>query len=390
VNHHIRHDCRLCSGPLTIVLNLPDTPLANSYSPTARERQQHYPLFLSQCDQCGHVQLPVVVAPELMFSDYAYTSSTAASFRKHVGALADSIAGPGGFLVDFGSNDGLLLSEAQKRGMRAIGIDPALNLASEATKRGQITLPAFVTPSLAAQLRNIIGEGCTVTALNMFAHADDLGAIVDAAKELIRPNGVFIFEVAYLFDVLAKNEIGTIYHEHTSHHHVAPLVEFFRLHGMSLERVERLSSQGGSIRGYARVGGFTAPQVTAMALDERIRLPDLLAAWPERIRQEQSALHGELEPYRARGLAVYGAPARLTTYAYTMNMHPGDVSCVFDDEPRKVGRFTPGLHWPIVPSSELMARNPPAVLISAWPYAREIMAKFPDYQGKWIVPRREA
>jgi len=337
--------------------------------------------------ECGHVQLPVIVDPKLLFSEYSYTSSTAASFRQHVGQLAAEIASPGGFLVDVGSNDGLLLSKAQELGMRALGIDPAQNLAAEATQRGQITLPAFLTPELARQVRTIIGHACTVTALNVFAHADNLDEICEAVRILIHPNGAFLFEVAYLLDVLEKNEIGTLYHEHTSHHHVEPLVGMFSKHGLGLVSVARIMSQGGSIRGIVRVDGVSDGSVESAVALEREKIPALLANWPERVRREHEALVAMLAPHRM-DMAIYGAPARLTPWAYAMDLSRYNVTAVFDDEPRKIGKFTPGLRWPIVSSSELMKRNPPAILISAWPYAAEIKKKFPDYTGTWLTPPR--
>lgn len=388
MTYRIRSSCRLCDAALRVVLDLGDVPLANAYETLPRDviASRHYPLYISECVECGHVQLPVVVDPKLLFSEYSYTSSTAASFRQHVSQLADGIARPGGFLVDIGSNDGLLLSQVQERGMRALGIDPAQNLAAEATARGQLTLPAFLTPSLAHAVRRVIAQPATVTALNVFAHADNLDAICEAVRILIEPGGTFVFEVAYLLDVLEKNEIGTLYHEHTSHHHVGPLVALFRKHGMVLTRVERVASQGGSIRGYVRVGGM--PDGTIPALIElEDAIPDMLLMWPERVRREKEALNAIVHQYRSE-IAIYGAPARLTTWAYTMDLSRLNVTAVFDDEPRKIGKYSPGLRWPIVSSSELMKLNPPAILVSAWPYLSDIKRRFPNYPGVWLTPPR--
>lgn len=392
MTYHVRTTCRLCDGPLRQVLQLPDTPLANAYeSPSDPFPSKLYPLHLSQCESCEHVQLPVVVDPSELFTNYSYTSSTAAAFRRHVEEVAEEAASFGnGFLVDIGSNDGLLLSEAKTHGMRALGFDPARNLAAEATANGQITLPAFITPDIARQVRQMVGHPCTVTALNVFAHADNLHDIASAVRTLIEPSGTFIFEVAYLLDVLQKNEVGTVYHEHTSHHHVKPLIEFFRRHGLGLFRVDRVESQGGSIRGYLRMHGTPGPSTMSRKHTEDDLLPTLLDEWPARIRREQDELCQSIAKYRGDGLAVFGAPARLTTYAYAMGMHRSDVSCVFDDEPRKLGRLTPGLRWPIVSSSELMLRDPPAILVASWNYLDDIKRRFPDYKGQWIVPPRSA
>ncbi len=148
MNHATRITCRLCESVLSPLLDFPATPPANEYPASRSVKQTHYPLSLSQCDVCGHVQCPVVIDPHLLFGEYAYTTSTAASMRRHVAQLADEVATPGAIIVDIGSNDGLLLAEAHQRGARAIGVDPARNLAAEATARGRITLPAAITPSL--------------------------------------------------------------------------------------------------------------------------------------------------------------------------------------------------------------------------------------------------
>jgi hypothetical protein len=386
MTHTTRTTCRLCSGSLRVVLSLPHTPLANDYAVHPDESQEHYPLYICQCESCGHVQLPVVVDPKRLFSSYRYTSSTAGPFKRHIQQLADDIARPGAFIVDIGSNDGLLLAECHARHAQAIGIDPALNLAAEATAAGRLTLPAFATRSLAAQLRNIIARSVTVTALNVFAHSDDLYTLAQAAAELIRHSGTFIFEVAYLPDVLERNEVGTLYHEHLSHHHVAPLVSFFKKHGMTLRHVERLKAQGGSIRGYVGLTSVEDETVQSLIEYERRVIPRLLEEWPKRVAAECTEMAVKLAPYRGKGLAVFGAPARLTPWVYAMQLQHGDVSCVFDDEPRKIGLFTPGLRWPIVSSAELMARNPPAILVASWNYVEDIKRRFPDFRGEWIVP----
>ena len=64
--YRVRTDCRLCGGKtLSKVLDLGETPLANELldDPDASERQDRFPLFLVQCADCYHVQLPVVVDP---------------------------------------------------------------------------------------------------------------------------------------------------------------------------------------------------------------------------------------------------------------------------------------------------------------------------------------
>lgn len=390
--YQFRTSCRLCGGPLARVLDLGATALANEYYPAERagEKQDEFPLIIAQCASCQHVQLQCVVNPERLYSEYTYTSGVAASFRSHLESLATELHTAGHrTIVDIGSNDGTLLHYCRNLGMTGLGVDPARNLAAEASSRGNLTIPAFFNVETAREIRKTIGVPDVVTCLNAFAHTDDLAGIADGVRELIGDTGTFIFEVAYLLDLLKKNEIGSLYHEHVSHHGVGPLVDFFEDHGLKMFDVERLGTQGGSIRGYVARNRVSSGRIDRFLDEETDLVPGLLSSWTARVEAEREATMAELAPYLGK-LAIFGAPARLTPYAAMLGLKRADVTCVFDDEPRKIGKLTPGLQWPIVPSAELMTRNPEAILISAWPYAKEIMARFPDYKGHWILPKREA
>ena len=401
---HWRESCRLCGGPLRRVLDLGPSALANEYWPrelvASGAKQDEFPIILGQCVSCEHVQLMTVVDPSRLYSNYSYTSGVSKAFREHLEAFATELYNEGHrTIVDIGSNDGTLLHFCRNLGMRGIGVDPARNLAAEASARGDLTIPTFFNATVALQIRDILGgPPDVVTCLNAFAHSDSLGEIADGVRELTGHHGEFIFEVAYLLDILEKNELGSLYVEHASHWAVYPAIKFFERHGLHIGRVKRIPSQGGSIRGYVSSTKerydwcFGRLNVEKLAVAES-KVNEMLDAWPSSIASERESVHAMLSPYLAKfkepgTLAVYGAPARLTVWAHAMGLQYNDVSCVFDDEPRKVGKSTPGLHWPIVSSEELMSRNPPAILIASWQYADDIKARFPDYKGHWLVPPR--
>lgn len=402
-----RETCRLCASPLPSerVVDFGEVPLANALVDLKTwEREDYggdyetlYPLYLVACGECGHVQLPVIVDPWRLFTHYRYVSGTSASFSAHLHSLALEIKRraissrvP---IVEIGSNDGTFLAACQAEEMACIGVDPARNLAVESSESGQLTIPAFFGPKQAKALRALLGRDSTVVGLNVFAHADDLASIGLGARELIGSSGTFVFEVAYLPDILLKNEVGTIYHEHVSHHHLRPLRRFFLERGMILFDAERLKVQGGSVRCWvARTDRRDVKETERMRLmlDAEDGLSERLKEWPARIEAEREATLAELAPYRGKGLAIFGAPARLVTYSHMLGLKREDVECVFDDNPLKQGMHTPGQHWPIVAPSELEARNPAAILVSSWNYFAEIKARHPNYQGRWILPRREA
>ena len=65
------------------------------------------------------------------------------------------------------------------------------------------------------------------------------------------------------------------------------------------------------------------------------------------------------------------------------------VDFIVDDNPLKQGTFSPGLHIPVLNSSELYVRKPDIVVILAWIYAEPIIKRnqrYVDEGGRFVVP----
>src|SRR3954463_12494377 len=112
------------------------SPLCESYIPAARleEMEPFYPLHVRVCDACLLVQLPEYVAPQDIFTEYAYFSSTSVSWVEHARRYADAMTanlglGPGSRVVEIASNDGYLLQHFAARGIPVLGVEPAANVA---------------------------------------------------------------------------------------------------------------------------------------------------------------------------------------------------------------------------------------------------------------------
>lgn len=396
----------MCGGDaLTKVLALTPTPPANAFVDESGldEEQPAFPLDVHFCDSCGHVQLLDVVDPELLFGNYVYVSGTSPVFVKHFEECADTVLRKygsgegGGLVVDIGSNDGTLLKQFQTRGMTALGVDPARDIAAKASAEGIETLPTFFNAALADEIRTERGAAQVVTANNVFAHADGLGDITDGIRILLAPDGVFVFEVSYLVDVFEKTLFDTIYHEHLAYHSVRPLVAFFAAHGMQLIAAERISSHGGSLRGVAQVAGgprTVEPSVADLiALEKTLGLDraDTLNAFGARIDAVKSELTARLHELKAAGktIAGFGAPAKATTLMYHFGIGPDIVDFIVDDSPLKQGLYSPGMHIPVLPSSAIYSKKPDAVIILAWNFAEPIMRnhdKYLNQGGTFIVP----
>jgi SAM-dependent methyltransferase len=399
-----RTTCRLCDDTrLRSLFTLVPTPLANELVAADRvnEPQRVYPLDVHFCDRCCHVQLLDVVNPEILFRDYVYVSGTSPSFVDHFRRYSEDVfsrvaLAPGKLVVDIGSNDGTLLRFFKDKGCRVLGIEPATLIAERAHAAGIETISAFLNLELAETIAREHGPAAVVTANNVFAHVDDLHGFVEAVKAVLAEDGTFVFEVSYLLDVFEKTLFDTIYHEHLSYHSVKPLATFFERHDMELVDVQRVTSHGGSLRGFAQRKAIARTKPTVDALIETeaalgLHGPAAYRTFFGNIDQRKNELRLLLERLGREGKRVvgFGAPAKATTLMYHFGLGTDVLEYVVDDSPLKQGLFTPGLHVPIVPSTRLYESKPDYVLILAWNFTEPIMRThkaYSDLGGKFIVP----
>ena len=191
-------ECRLCGGKdLTTVLDFGETALANAYTSEEQGVCLKSPLNVFRCDDCFSFQLKHTVDPEILYKNYLYESSTSQAFKLHfeeyAKTLVNQILCPGDFVVDIGSNDNILLKPLKELGMEVLGVEPAKNITSKLTDGIPVVNDFFSTK----MLDKIYRRPKVITCNNCFAHIDDLREIINGVKEILSPEGVFVFENAY-------------------------------------------------------------------------------------------------------------------------------------------------------------------------------------------------
>lgn len=388
-DYRVREDCRLCGArELEKVCALTPTPPANAFVSESElgVQQACFPLDLHQCRVCHHLQLLTVVNPRILFEKYVYVSGTSPIFVEHFENYAKDIIATyhlstNDLVLDVGSNDGTLLHFFQKAGCQVLGIDPASDIAREATAQGIETWPCFFDLDIVDKIISEKQLPKVICANNVFAHTDKMLEFTKAVKRLLAFDGVFVFEVSYLVDVYEKTLFDMTYHEHLAYHSVMPLERFFAQLGLALIDVKRVNTHGGSLRGVvqhqngpyqreASVDQFIAKE-KALALDS----VETFRHFGDAIRKIGENLRVLLEEIRAAGKTVvgYGAPAKATTLLYHFGIDQTVIDYIVDDNPKKQNLFTPGLHIPVVSSNRLKEVAPDYILILAWNFADSII-----------------
>lgn len=400
-----RNSCRLCgSEHLELALPIAASPIADAYVSRERleEKQDAYPLDLYLCTACGHVQNIDVVNPEILFRDYTYVTASSLGLVEHYRRYADDVVSqfvlqPNALALEIGSNDGSLLNFFKAKGLKVLGVDPARRIAEEATAKGVPTVPEFFCSELAEKLLKEHGRATIISANNVFAHADNLADIVQGIKTMLADDGVFIFEVSYLPDIVDRFLFDTVYHEHVSYHSIIPLSKFFEKQGMQLFDVQRIGSKGGSIRGFAQHAAqgrhAVTSTVTELIAEEAHRgfnQTAIYRAYDAAIMARKAAVTELVDEARAQGKTVagYGASTTVTTLMWHFDLAK-KLDFLVDDNPLKHGLFAPKCHLPVLSSNELYTRRPDCVLILAWNYADPIIKRhqrYIDEGGMFLIP----
>lgn len=405
---HRRKTCRYCDTPLgEAFLDLGAQPLANNLPrrADAEKPEFHCPLAVVKCPKCHLVQLTHSVPAHLMFDEYLYVSSTTQTFRTHFAAYAEDVRKRLGdkdkpLAVDIGSNDGLLVSCYDKAGMRGVGVEPAKNLAADANKRGVTTLNRYFGEETVREIVAKYGKADAISANNVFAHIDDIQSVARNVRELLADDGFFVIEFAYLVTMLEQMFFDMIYHEHVCYIGVTALGFLMERFGMEIFDIAEVGTHGGSLRVFMQKKG--GPRSKTAIVDRFLREEKEKGCLEEKVYREFGArvlgfkkkLNDMIADLKKQGETVsgYGAPAKASTIINFCGLTPREIDYIVDDNPLKQDRLIPGRKIPIVPSAHLNEHPTDYVLIFAWNFAREIIAKIEPLRARgvrFIIPLPE-
>ncbi|RBO94385.1 class I SAM-dependent methyltransferase [Nocardia puris] len=396
--------CRLCNSPsLTSVLDLGATPPCESFlaADALDLPEATYPLHLRRCDACLLLQLPELVTPDEIFTEYAYFSSFSDSWVAHARAFVDSAIGRLGlgadsFVVEVASNDGYLLQHVVAAGIPCLGVEPSANVGAAARAKGVPTETAFLDEARASALRAAHGPADLVVANNVYAHVPDLLGFTRALRTLAADDGWVSIEVHHALNLVRDNQFDTIYHEHFQYFTLATAARALATGDLTVVDVEPIPSHGGSLRLWARPGTAHRPServAEVLAAEAAAGLHD--PSGYDGLRPRTEAVRHDLLRFlldaRAAGRRVvgYGAPGKGNTLLNYCGIRPDLLAYTVDRNPYKHGRFTPGARIPVRPVEVIARDRPDVVLILPWNLERELvtqLAHVAEWGGRLAVP----
>jgi hypothetical protein len=402
---HERTHCRTCdSSNLRLILDLGKTALANDFLAPEEVKGYHnfLPLRVVLCPDCSLVQLADTVDPKVLYSRYAYITSTSRTMDAHLNDQSAHLL-PAGHLgtrpkvLEIASNTGVFLKKFKDRGCEVLGVEPAENICEVAAHSGIPTRGEFFNAASAQKIKQEWGVADLILGRHVFAHIDDLRDLLAGLEAISHPETLIAFEVPYLVDFFERTEYDTIYHEHLSYVSVRALAALVKDSPFVLSRIDHYQIHGGSILFHLRHRSSKTKAhesvAKALAQEERLKLtePSTWAKFVERVDHIRTELPVLLRKLKSQGRRIigYGASAKGNTLLNTCGLGTGELDFIIDNTPFKQNKVAPGSWLPIRPPEALLKEQPDYALLLAWNFAPEIVRRETEYQnrgGRFILP----
>ena len=394
--------CLICKNENFPFMSFGKMPIANGFLCKEHYNNEYFfEMEVAFCNKCKMFQLVNQPEREKMFNkNYAFYSGTsklmAIHFEKFAkDVLMNYVSNDNPFIVEVGSNDGIMLRHFAIAGIRHLGIEPSHNVAQVAMEQGINTIVEFFDSEIANKIVADLGHADALLGANVMCHIPYLHSVIEGIKILLKEDGVIIFEEPYLGDVIEKTTYDQIYDEHVFLFSVSSIKYLFAQHGMEVIDVKPQETHGGSMRyiiahkGTKPVSDNVEKQV---GIEKKLGLivPETYMKFRKNCEKFRSDLMNLLGKIKNEGKSIvgYAATSKSTTiinYCGITNKH---LDYICDTTPIKQGKNSPGAHIPIRPYEEFRTNYPDYALLFAYNHEREIMAKEQEFingGGKWIT-----
>jgi hypothetical protein len=398
----IRLKCTSCNSFLVSIFDMGKLPLSNallSENDLGTSIDKKYPLSLSLCSNCGLVQLGQIVSPKIMFENYLYIPSMSMTLLTHFNKLCSRVCefrGKSGFIIDIGSNDGSLLKFFKQNNYKVLGIDPAFEIAKTASLSGVKTLPIMFNSKQAKNIISVFGKADVVTGTNVFAHIENLKDLYLGIDLLLKDDGVCVFEVSYLLDMIRGVLFDSIYHEHLYYFSIESLMMLFKDLPLQIFNIDRIPMHGGSLRVWLKKKSNTRIKVLKtkilnLLLEEQkyqLRNPKIYRVFKANILKVKNITISKLNKLRKlnKKIVAFGAPAKGNVLMNYFGIDKKTIEYVVDSTSYKQFHYTPGNHLQILPEETIYINKPDYLLVLAWNFADEIVKKHPLFKKHFIIP----
>ncbi len=393
--------CRICGHKIKKIIYFGKIALVGNFY-KKKTKQKKYDISLNYCLKCKHVQISEKLNPKLLFKNYLWETGISKSniliLKKLLSNLKKFGMNKNSKVLEIASNDGSFIKILKKRfNSFVIGVDPAKNLAKTANSQKIYTINDYFNFKLSQSIKKKFSKFDFIFARNVIAHLSNPNSVFKGIENLIKDEGIFALEVPHLLNIYKDNQYDNIFHEHVGFHSVKSIIDLCKLNKLKLFDVEKVDSQGGSIRCYIckvnskkmiskKVEGILKSEKKAKIFSGKI-----LEKFKIKIKKHNSLMYNLIHKLKMKNykISVYGASGKGQALMQFLKIDNKLIDHVYDKSKLKQGRFTPGTNIKIKDPKYISIDNIDYLIILSWNIKDEIIKQeriFLREGGKFIVP----
>jgi len=383
-----RKTCRVCnSDKLSFIFSLGMQYVNNFVKKDEIGKGIKAPLDMVLCENCSLLQLKHTAPQELLYARfYWYRSGVTQTMKNALKEIVETVSRmanlkQGDVALDIGANDGTLLSFYQK-GIVRVGCEPADNLVDSLKNNCEHVIHDFWAEENYKKLK--IPKAKVVTAIGMFYDMEDPNQFVADAARAMSEDGIFVAQLMCLKNMLEKNDIGNVCHEHLEFYSLESLKYLFAKNGLEIFKIEENEINGGSYRLYAR-----HYKNGSIKFDEKFTKKDYHDFF-ERVEENKKKCVEFIKQEAAKNkkIYVYGASTKGNTILQYYGLTPQLIEGAAEKSPEKYGRYTVGTWIPIMPEEEAR-KKADYFLVLPYAFLKEFIDREKEWRnkgGRFIVP----
>ena len=380
-------------------LDLGTQPITNAFLTEDKfDDEYFYNLSLGMDEDTKLVSLMETVKPELMFNDvYAHRASMSGTMRNSFKEVAESLVKQ--FMpmkvLEIGSNDGVFIRNFSKE--TVVAIEPCKNLADITSTMGYKTYCDFWDISTANIIVSNHGEMDLIYSANTISHIENIVEVFKAVDFSLSDEGVFVFEDPSLYSVLNNTSYDQFYDEHVHLFSVIGLINLLNDCGLEIFKVDSLTTHGGSNRVYVKKKNNKSLSIDD-SVDQNVQKESVYGMndifvyeqFANRVKESKVQLVELLNRFKNDGKKIisYGATYKSATIFNYCRIGVDLIDYIVDTTVNKQGKFSPGMHIPIISPEEGFDGSVDYAFLGAWNFTKEIMKKersYIDRGGKFIT-----
>ncbi len=380
--------CKITGKKIIPFMSFGRMPIANGFlNKNQFKKEFFFNLEVGFSKSVSLFQLNDHPKPKQMFNkNYPFFTGSSKGMVRHFKRYSDWVIKKYGKnlrnLIEIGSNDGTFLSNFNKNKFNVIGFEPSSNVAKVSRKKGIKTINEFFNFENAKKFKNLKNDIQIICAANAICHVPNLKSLIRGIDFFLSKKGIFIFEEPYLGSMFKKCSYDQIYDEHIFMFSLSSVKKIFNLFNFELIDAIPQNTHGGSMRylvGRKKFHKKTKRLNKLLALEKKYDIDNIKGciSFKKKCESSKKRLISKIKKYKKKNLKIagYAATSKSTTILNYCNLNKNFIDYICDTTKDKIGKYSPGMHIPIVSMNYFKKNKPDRAFLFAWNHKNEIFKK---------------